>query len=85
MPFISSPSIHNGTRHHTLTRWPITMAQRWPRSTFVGLDVVPVQIDLSTLARQQAASRRREEEDTRRPQVDYVDIEGRVRWQLGNL
>lgn len=69
------------------------MAQEWPDSTFVGFDLVPVQIDLATLARGYAARLAKaklalptgDTETGSGAEINYADIKGRVHWQLGNL
>ncbi len=72
------------------------MAQEWPDSTFVGFDLVPVQVDLASLAMRQVSRRAKmkivfptsdAEASVSSPEaeINYIDINNRVQWELGNL
>nr|XP_018263819.1 uncharacterized protein I303_03692 [Kwoniella dejecticola CBS 10117]OBR85977.1 hypothetical protein I303_03692 [Kwoniella dejecticola CBS 10117] len=65
--------------------WPISMALEYPNTTFVGLDLVPCQTDLTVLA--DAERRARSTKAGQPPQGMglWENLEKRVKWQRGNL
>ncbi|KAJ9098611.1 hypothetical protein QFC21_004258 [Naganishia friedmannii] len=66
--------------------WPIAMAQKWRGTMFVGLDIAPVQTDLSALA---TAEKMFSHEFPQQPEstsrISWQDIAGRVTWHIGDF
>lgn len=62
------------------------MAQKWRDTTFVGLDIAPVQTDLSALsAAEQMFSHEFPEPTESTSKISWQDIAGRVTWEIGDL
>jgi hypothetical protein len=62
------------------------MAQKWRDSTFVGLDIAPVQTDLCALsAAEQMFSHEYPEGPDNASKSSWQDIANRVTWHIGDL
>ncbi|ORY27168.1 S-adenosyl-L-methionine-dependent methyltransferase [Naematelia encephala] len=62
--------------------WPISQALIWPQTTFVGLDPVPCQVDLTSLA---WAERKGRCASVRRGQGIWEGVEKRIAWERANF
>ncbi|WVW83046.1 hypothetical protein I302_105063 [Kwoniella bestiolae CBS 10118] len=65
--------------------WPISMALQYPNTTFVGLDLVPCQIDLSLLAEAEKRARSTRSGTSAEGMGMWESVEKRVQWQRGNI
>ncbi|WVQ70042.1 uncharacterized protein L199_008266 [Kwoniella botswanensis] len=65
--------------------WPISMALRYPDTNFVGLDLVPCQIDLSLLAEAEKRARSTKAGTSAEGIGMWESVEKRVKWQRGNF
>lgn len=65
--------------------WPISQAILWPQTRFVGLDIVPVQVDLSALAAAEQTARSTSSGPASSGEGLWTGIERRVTWDRANL
>ncbi|WVF72193.1 hypothetical protein IAT40_007005 [Kwoniella sp. CBS 6097] len=64
--------------------WPISMALLWPQTTFIGMDLVPCQVDLSLLASAERTAR--SASDGKATGIGmWESVEERITWQRGNF
>ncbi|OCF41311.1 hypothetical protein I317_04882 [Kwoniella heveanensis CBS 569] len=64
--------------------WPVSMALQWPQSTFIGMDLVPCQVDLSLLASAERTARSTSDGQAKGLGV-WESVEQRITWQRGNF
>lgn len=67
--------------------WPIEMARQWPQTTFIGMDIAPIQTDLKGLAAAQQRLRklRPDLQSSDGGGVDWKDLSERITWKIGDL
>ncbi|KAJ9106872.1 hypothetical protein QFC19_003001 [Naganishia cerealis] len=66
--------------------WPIAMAQKWQDTTFVGLDIAPIQTDLLALATaERIFSHELDEQPQSTTSICWQDIASRVIWHIGDF
>ncbi|WVQ98770.1 hypothetical protein IAU59_005901 [Kwoniella sp. CBS 9459] len=64
--------------------WPISMALQWPQTTFIGMDLVPCQVDLSLLASAERTARSTSDGKAKGFGL-WESVEQRITWQRGNF
>ncbi|GHJ87350.1 hypothetical protein NliqN6_3752 [Naganishia liquefaciens] len=66
--------------------WPITMAQRWRETTFVGLDISAIQTDLHALTKaQRMLAADKVPRATSAAETDWQDLADRVTWHVADF
>lgn len=64
--------------------WPISQALVWPKTTFIGLDIVPCQTDLSPLVECEKRARSTSE-GMAHGEGMWEDLARRISWDRADL
>lgn len=64
--------------------WPISQALVWPETRFIGLDIVPCQVDLDALVRAERNARSTSAQ-TAHGEGAWASVQRRVHWERGSL
>ena len=80
---VESLPAHRSQLGTGLGLWPTSQSVEWPNTTFIGLDLVPCQTNLSILAEAERAARSTSRGPA--PASAWERIEERVTWETGDL